>query len=609
MHHVSRYQDWYQKEDRMRCKGREGTISLLHRNGFHNIIRGGEITSNNDDLISEKHSSDTMYRKRIEPIRKDAVFSQSTITSIGVIDLSGTGSNIASMNSSIILLVYGETTAGDVTVDETLLRTNLLPLFEEKSKHVSIGASVDNINIIFESFALMCDVLVLRISDEEILEPDLMSHVIRGNRQRELAGMAAVKLWLCATTGPGHGLQRVSFKNYINGYDDDQCKSGDDQRCGSETTTWSVLFSPSNDKSRNKEQENEPPVPSPEELFASFSQQVIEFKLRSILQSDETSTTKLSSESAFLESSPKVYVVYRSKHPSVSVKMEKKAIETRMQSASINTERSDENLIRATDEDHGNEETIGDIIGMAYRRLEGLEEKMQELVLDESLNPMPLLEFGDVLQNILQTMETQLRNARAIPHSFRKGAMKRIIIEVERLYKDQLQALRNYYGQRYESILDEDLENTTDDNETIERKWAIGAEHLTQAFLAAALNSIPAMYRIDSKENNNDIGYRSEASFDHVDMLQGLIHDMMESTERRKDERNLAIMLVSKEDQDSTESASTFIRLPKIPKWLERLAARAFVFGVNYIQGWLAWQGIKRAAIERDRNQPKFPLF
>jgi hypothetical protein len=44
-------------------------------------------------------------------------------------------------------------------------------------------------------------------------------------------------------------------------------------------------------------------------------------------------------------------------------------------------------------------------------------------------------------------------------------------------------------------------------------------------------------------------------------------------------------------------------------KWYEKLAARALVFGVNYLQGWLAYQGIKKAAEERDRMMPKFPLF
>ena len=596
--HISRHQDCHQNEYRVNRMRREEKISLLHRSSFHDINRGGGLSTKGNDRVTEEHSSTNICTNTYEPIREDIVSSKSTITTIGVIDLSGTGSNIPYLNSSVMLLVDEE---NDVTVDEMLLHTNLLPLFKDKSNHASIGISADKTKIILESFSLICDVLVVRISNEEILTPELMSYVIRGNRQRTSAGMAAGKLWLCATKGTGHRLQRLSFKNYINSYGDEKYDD-DDNRCNSSTATWSVLFSPN-------EQVTEPLVPSPKELFASFSQQVIQVKLRAMQEDEDRSMTKSSSKSAFLECFPKVSVVYHSKHPSVSAKEKTEAIKNRIQSPSAYAEKSDERSIRVTDEQHGNEETIGDVIGMAYRQLEDLEEKMQELVLDESSNPIPLLEFGEVLQNILQSLETQLKSVRGIPDTLRKGVMKRITVEVARLYKDQLQALRNYYGQRYESILDEDLENMNDDDETIERKWVIGAEHLTEAFLAAALNSVPAMYRIDLKERNDDIGYRSEASFDHVDMLQGLIHDMMESTERRKDERNLAKMIMSKDDKYITGSTPTSINLPKLPKWLERLAARAFVFGVNYIQGWLAWQGIKRAAIERDRNQPKFPLF
>jgi hypothetical protein len=85
----------------------------------------------------------------------------------------------------------------------------------------------------------------------------------------------------------------------------------------------------------------------------------------------------------------------------------------------------------------------------------------------------------------------------------------------------------------------------------------------------------------------------------------------MEATERRKNDQSIASMLLEEEEDDDEGSTSTNTRKRKrrVPKWLERIAARTFVFGVNYFQGWLAWQGIRRAAIERDRNQPKFPLF
>jgi hypothetical protein len=89
-----------------------------------------------------------------------------------------------------------------------------------------------------------------------------------------------------------------------------------------------------------------------------------------------------------------------------------------------------------------------------------------------------------------------------------------------------------------------------------------------------------------------------------VDALQGLIKDMMEATQLRKDEQSLAF-----EDYDDDDDAFELSGKRRVPKWLKKLAARGFALGVNYIQGWLAWQGIKRAALERDKNMPKFPLF
>jgi len=286
---------------------------------------------------------------------------------------------------------------------------------------------------------------------------------------------------------------------------------------------------------------------------------------------------------------------------------------TRHQNIILGIARGGENTAENGGEQKDSGELVREVIGVAYQRLEDLEQKMQELVLDQSSKQMPLLEFGSLVQDILHTADTQLTEESGMNESFRRGLMKGIIVEVQRLYGDQLQALRNYYGQRYEAILDEDIEEDVDDDEIIDRRWAAGAEHMTQAFLAAAQNAVPTMFRTDPKDTKDGTKTKIQASFDHVDVLQGLLQDMIESTERRKDDRNVAaIVEANEEEEEATENSSKsakMFHLPKLPKWVERLAARAFVFGVNYIQGWLAWQGIKRAAIERDRNQPKFPLF
>lgn len=280
---------------------------------------------------------------------------------------------------------------------------------------------------------------------------------------------------------------------------------------------------------------------------------------------------------------------------------------------SVSTDEGRGNISGRTNQQHDSQEIVRNVIGAAYQRLEELEQKMQELVLDQSSKNMPLLEFGTLVQDILHTVDMKLKEQSGMNDAFRRGLMKGIIVEVQRLYGDQLQALRNYYGQRYESILDEEVEEDADNDEVIERRWAAGAEHMTQAFVAAARNAVPAMFRTDHEDAKAGTKIKNQVSFDHVEALQGLIKDMIESTERRKDDRDVtAIAKATEEEDDDADDSSTsarIFRLPKLPKWLERLAARAFVFGVNYVQGWLAWQGIKRAAIERDRNQPKFPLF
>jgi len=115
---------------------------------------------------------------------------------------------------------------------------------------------------------------------------------------------------------------------------------------------------------------------------------------------------------------------------------------------------------------------------------------------------------------------------------------------------------------------------------------------VTDSFRKAAQAAVPELCREGGAFRDMDL--------DYVTCLQGLISDMMEATEARQ-----ALVETDEEDSDVEE-----VTQPKRPaKWYEKLAARALVLGINYVQGWLAWQGIKRAAIERERNMPKFPLF
>ena len=565
------------------------------RGGGNNAKTGstqkeGELLSSIDGM--EKGSS----KRHDESTRDDVACSKSTVITIGVVDLSRIESNMPSLYSSIVLVVGDDTRKDGMPIDEILLqRNNHFLLFQDKEMNASIEVfseeMEDDTNAILESLALLCDILVVRIGEGETLAPELMSCVISGNRQRESTGMAGGKHWL--TKGPDDVLRRLNGDkaNYEN----------DDNYCHSSTTTWSTLFSP-----WKGEKEND----NLKEIFTSLSQQTILSKRHSMMKLKGATTSKASGNK-FGDPFPPVSVLCMNKERGNDALQDDKILFAKTtQTSSRFNKVAEVNKSERTYQQQENDEIVGNVIGMAFRRLEELEEKMQELILDQSSNRMPLLEFGSLVQDILHTADMQLKDE-SMNDAFRRGLMKGIVVEVQRLYKDQLQALRNYYGQRYESILDEKVEEDNDNDEIIEHRWAAGAEHMTQAFSAAARNSVPSTYQIDLKDAKGKTKSKNEASFDHVDALQGLIQDMIESTERRKDELNVATILKA-DDEETLDSASTSawrVRLTKLPKWLERLAARAIVFGVNYVQGWLAWQGIKRAALSRDRNQPKFPLF
>jgi len=489
----------------------------------------------------------------------------SSITTIGVIDLLQTGANDRSsgLRSSIILVVDSE----DGAIGEDLLQT-CLPAVPTDPESAERETGADSDDVVVESLALLCDVLVLRGNDHE----KWRTAIRRGHERRRSAGMSPGKLWI-ESAGDNLQLSHIAME------------PTDDHDDSPAATTCSTLFPGATTNPRELR-----------ELVASTARQVI-------VSHDATAPQ---------DSFPSVSVQYRSQSQS-QIQIQKHHNSGAEPVAAIEKTQTKQSQ---TDPPADDSAVIADVLDMARRKLEDLETKMEELVLKQSSsssnNPMPLLEFGSLVQDILKTTDTRLREETSTPEAFRRGLTKCIVAEVQRLYQDQLQALRNYYGQRYEAILDQEPEE--DENaEATERRWAVGAEHSTRGFVAAAKNAVPTVFRIDESTNADAWTCKNAASFDHVTALQGLIRDMLEATERRKEDQAVATLVAADEDEtktsEGTPAKSRKFRFPEVPKWLERLAARAVVFGVNYIQGWLAWQGIKRAALERDRNQPKFPLF
>lgn len=175
----------------------------------------------------------------------------------------------------------------------------------------------------------------------------------------------------------------------------------------------------------------------------------------------------------------------------------------------------------------------------------------------------------------------------SVPDSVRTKVAAHLKGRLRTLYQQQLEALRDASGRRYEAAL----------AKTVPAQWRKAATRTTDEFRKASERAVPTLLQPGQLWEDLDWNYyRSVAE-------SGLISDMMQATDARQDPASL---LDEMDDDDDAVGSSSSKRLAK---WYEKLAARALVLGVNYLQGWLAWQGIKRAALLREQQMPKFPLF
>jgi hypothetical protein len=206
-------------------------------------------------------------------------------------------------------------------------------------------------------------------------------------------------------------------------------------------------------------------------------------------------------------------------------------------------------------------------------------ESQQEDVWLHSDTMVPMLQFGSTATAILTKASQAMGDS---PTMLQSQSFQMVIDKLRDLYHNQLNLLREHYGRKYESMLEE----LPPDDST---KHADVAARITESFRTAAIHAIPQQ----CQEGRNLFN----ADFSYLSTLNGLLTDMMEATTLRSmdDDNDDTI-----EDEDASD---------KPIKWYTKLAARALMVGINYFQGWLAWQGIKRAADRRDRDMPKFPLF
>ncbi len=126
---------------------------------------------------------------------------------------------------------------------------------------------------------------------------------------------------------------------------------------------------------------------------------------------------------------------------------------------------------------------------------------------------------------------------------------------------------------------------------------------IAEGFRVAATNAIPKILKEGSlKELGSNYSFDSE--------LDGLIRDMMHATSSIQMLEEEWKSLNNDVNADEAEDASSGLKRRRGPiKWYEKLAARILVISVNYVQGWLALQGLRKAASDRDKLMPKFPMF
>ncbi|KAL3928609.1 MAG: hypothetical protein SGBAC_012574 [Bacillariaceae sp.] len=269
------------------------------------------------------------------------------------------------------------------------------------------------------------------------------------------------------------------------------------------------------------------------------------------------------------------------------------------------------------------QDNIVSILAKAQSKLASLERKVEEAMLavaedsteNQNSSGMPLvfLDFGNLAGELLEEAYSAMKEHLSQDDNSSAAIRWNVIVpkivgELLRLYREQVQLVRDYYGRRYETMLEQLAQELEEAKGKLTRKESdqkagVAAEQMVNSFQAACQHSIPILCRGDG-----ELAVEYAANFDFTKDLSGLMNDMMEATTMR----------AAVEDDDDDEGAMEDIAVSlsrwgrfkaSIPNWAKKLAARGVMLGVNYAQGWLAWQGLKRAAAERDRKMPKFPLF
>jgi hypothetical protein len=140
--------------------------------------------------------------------------------------------------------------------------------------------------------------------------------------------------------------------------------------------------------------------------------------------------------------------------------------------------------------------------------------------------------------------------------------------------------LQDYYGRLYESLMTSDRGGTE------------------------VMQSMLQQYQMSAERVMKHLGLNATTTSIYRQNFQSLEKDLEEINESWQ-----GMSEVMLEDDESREQGPANAIHNWLPPRFRKLALQTLLLGVNYLQGWLAWQGLQRAALEREQTLPKFPLF
>jgi len=191
--------------------------------------------------------------------------------------------------------------------------------------------------------------------------------------------------------------------------------------------------------------------------------------------------------------------------------------------------------------------------------------------------------------------------------------------EISRLFRLQLDRLRDHFGLWYESYLQASMGNEIDEGWSAKRQQA--AKKAEEAFIRAAFGAIPS----SCQQPDGELWEQTSDVFGCLESLRGLLEDMYDATSvlglEQEEWENIATSEAEIKGVDSlpTRKRRALRQVVKDikqrlqqrgpTKWYGRLAFKVVPLLVNYVQGWIILQTLRREAQKRDQRMPKFPMF